>query len=248
MAKLSRDLASTTLHPRESLYVSGGLGALNAEIICDSDGCASIGLDVRGSFVGTVEVSGTLDGVNWTLLAIRPVAQALTQMQANVTAAGAWAAALNAPYRKVRARMTAYTSGLATATIVASTSELDPSYLSIAPLMVTAVGLAGAAQTLTIPAPTAGLRIYVSYVEIIRFAAAVLTAAATPVTVTTTNLPGSVAFTMPADAAALGTAFVLREDFAWPVASTSAGTATTIICPATTGVIWRITAGYYLAQ
>jgi hypothetical protein len=41
--------------------------------------------------------------------------------------------------------------------------------------------------------------------------------------------------------------FPWREDFAYPVSTVAQNTATTIVCPATVGVIWRITAGYYVA-
>ena len=69
--------------------------------------------------------------------------------------------------------------------------------------------------------------------------------AAAPVTVTTTNIPGSLAFSFAADAATLGTLDRWREDFAYAIAASAQATATTIVCPATTNVIWRITAGFY---
>lgn len=111
----------------------------------------------------------------------------------------------------------------------------------------TAVGASGAAVTLTLAAPGAGLKHYLTYLAVDRFAAATLTAGAAPVTVTTTNLPGSLAFSFAADAAAQGTLDRWREDFAFPIAASALNTATTIVCPATTGVIWRVTAGFYTA-
>jgi len=111
----------------------------------------------------------------------------------------------------------------------------------------TATGASGAVVTLTLTSPGAGLRHYVTYVSINRYAAALLTASATPVVVTTTNFPGALAFTFPADAAALGTLFQLQEDFTYPIASSALATNTTIVCPATTGVIWRVSAGFYVA-
>jgi hypothetical protein len=50
-----------------------------------------------------------------------------------------------------------------------------------------------------------------------------------------------------ADAALQGTTFTLREDFAYPIAASAQATATTIVCPATANVIWRVTAGFYVA-
>lgn len=111
----------------------------------------------------------------------------------------------------------------------------------------TTVGTAGAATTLTLASPGAGLRHYLTYLSINRFATALLTAAAAPVTVTTTNLPGTLAFSFLAEAAAQGTLDRWREDFAFPVAASAQNTATTIVCPATPNVIWRVTAGFYVA-
>jgi hypothetical protein len=246
--KLVRDLAITTLHPRETLFNTGNLAAVNAEVIVDSDGASSVALDIRGTFVGTIEVSGTVDGTNWIVIPVKPVAQALKLFVVSVTTAGLWSGPINAPYRDVRARMTAWTSGAATTVIASSTGALDWTLDGcITPATVTAVGASGATVTLSVPAPVAGLRNYLTYLSINRFAAAVLTAAAAPVTVTTTGITGALAFSFAADAAALGTLDRWREDFAFPIAASAQATAITVVAPVTTGVIWRITAGYYVA-
>lgn len=250
MAKLSKDLgAGGNLHPRENLFVTGTLGSLNAEVIVNADGASSVTLDMRGTFNLTVEVSGTADGTNWTTIPIRMlnVASVAYVASAAGTTAGTWVGEC-AGFLQVRARVTAYTSGSATTYLVASVGGLTPQLQQIiTPALVTTVGTAGAATTLTLPTPGAGLRQYITYLSINRFATALLTAAATPVTVTTTNLPGSLAFSFAADAAAQGTLDRWREDFAYPLASSAQNTATTVVCPATTGVIWRVTAGYYIA-
>lgn len=249
MAKLSTDQRSGVLHPREAIFSTANLGSLNAETIIFADSCATVTLDLRGTFSLTIEVAGTVDGVNWTLIPMRPINQAAVAYVAAIagTAAGTWVGQC-AGYRQVRARVTAYTSGSATTTLAANNAQYDnllfgPQANNIG----TAVGAAGAAVTLTLASPGAGLRHYLTYISINRFATALLTAGAAPVTVTTTNLPGALAFSFPADAAAQGTLFPLREDFAFPIASSAQGTATTIVCPATTGVIWRVTAGFYVA-
>jgi hypothetical protein len=72
MAKLSKDFSAGTLHPREALVASGVLGALNSELIVAADGAASVSLDLRGTFTLSVEVAGSIDGVNWTPIAVRP--------------------------------------------------------------------------------------------------------------------------------------------------------------------------------
>ncbi len=249
MAKIATDLRSDTLHPREAIFSTAVLGSLNAETIIVSDGCATVTLDLRGTFSMTVEVAGTIDGTNWIPIPVRPVNVAAVAYVAAVvgTAAGAWVGQC-AGYRKVRARCTAYTSGSATTTIAANNAQYDN--LMWGPVTTgigTSVGASGAAVTLTLPAPGVGLRHYLTYLALNRFAVALLTAGAAPVTVTTTNLPGTLALSFPADAAAQGTLFPWREDFAFPVASNAQGTATTIVCPATTNVIWRVTAGFYVA-
>ena len=249
MAKLSRDLASTTLHPREDIFAVGNHAAVNAETIINTDGCSTVVLDRRGTFNCTTELQGTIDGTNWQLIPIRPINQAGASYLASVatTVAGSWVGAC-AGYRQVRARCSAFTSGSAIITLSGSIAPfLDTNVDLITPSLVTAVGAAAAAVTLTLPAPGAGLRQYMTYLSINRFASALLTAAAAPVTVTTTNLPGSLAFSFGAEALPQGELDRWREDFAYPLAAAAQNTAVTVVCPATTGVIWRVTAGYYVA-
>lgn len=101
---------------------------------------------------------------------------------------------------------------------------------------------AGVATTLTIPAPGVGLRQRILYVEITLYSTAARTGSATPITVTTTNLPGSLAFTFPT-AGAIGT--TVRQDYSFNPTSmdaVAANAAVTIACPAVTGGLWRVNA------
>jgi len=254
MAKITRDLTTpvggtTVLHSRETLIVSGNLGVVNAEVILPCDGCSSFAIDLRGTFNLTLEASGTVDGVNWTPIPVRPINQAALVYVAAIVGAvqGVWMGKTST-YRSIRVRCTAFTSGSVALTLAASTGLLDDSLQGqISPLLVTATAAISVAATLTLPAPGAGLRQYLSSLVIGRFAGAVLTAAATPVVVTTTNLPGALAFSVPADAAAQGTIDRYREEFALPLAASAQNTAVTIVAPLTTGVIWRLTATYYVA-
>jgi hypothetical protein len=66
--------------------------------------------------------------------------------------------------------------------------------------------------------------------------------------VTTTNLPGSRVFSIPADAAPQGQVYSEIIETSNPLRASAANTNTTIVTPATTGVIWRISADYYLAS
>jgi hypothetical protein len=250
MAKISLDRKSGNRHPRENILAAGNLTALNAEFFVDCDGCASFSLDLRGTFSLTVEVTGFIDAANPSPpIPVRPFGQAAVRYVSAVTgtANGVWQGSC-AGFDRLRVRVSAYTSGTCVATIIAHNAPLDQSLLgSITTDTGTTIGAAGAATTLTLAAPGAGLRHYITYLSVNRFATALLTAAAAPVAVTTTNLPGSLAFSFAADAAAQGTIDRWREDFAFPIASSAQNTATTIVCPATTAVIWRVTAGFYVA-
>ena len=248
MSKLSTDLRVGVLHPRENTFTTGNLAALNAELSIFCDGSSSVVLDLRGTFSGTFAVQGTVDGTNWQAIPVRPVnaASVVYLLSITGTTAGNWIGSC-AGYTKVRVIETTFTSGSATTYLSASMApDIGPQNLATNTIG-TAVGAAAAAVTLTLASPGAGLRHYLTYLSINRFATALLTAAAAPVTVTTTNLPGSLAFSFPADAAAQGTLFPWREDLAYPLAASAQGTATTIVCPATTAVIWRVTAGYFVA-
>lgn len=248
MSAKTRVLSVGELHPRETLKATGTLGALNAEVSIECDGCSTVALDLRGTFSHTVAVQGTVDGINWTLIPVRPQTGGIYVLAVVGAASGVWMASC-AGFARVRAIATAYTSGGSTATLIASNALFDDFAKNggVTSTLATVTAAAGVAATLTIAAPGVGLRPYITYIAIKRFAAAALTAAATPVLVTTTNLPGTLVFSLPAEAAAQGTIFPYQEDYAYPVMTVAQNTATTIVCPATTGVIWRVTAGYYVA-
>jgi hypothetical protein len=234
------------LHPRETQYNAGLISVVNGELIVDCDGSGVVSVDLRGVFVGNFEVQGTLDGVNYMLIPMRGINSAVKNYVSFMNAAGAWIGSC-AGFRKVRIRCTAYTSGSAAVTLEANVGALDFNIDgSITPLAVTNTGAAGAAVTLSLPTPGLGLRQYLTFLQIDRIASAALTAAAAPVLVTTTNLPGALVFAIPADAALQGTIFPWREKWSYAVAASAQNAAVTIVCPATVGVIWRLNAGYYV--
>lgn len=254
MAKIGRDftpvsLATAFLHPREGLFGEGVLAAANAEVAIPGDGVSSITVDVRGTYVGTFAVEGTVDGVNWGAIPMRAVnANALAYFLTSPSAVQGIFVGQALGFRAIRVRMVAWTSGAPVFSLLGSTTPFNDVMAGLVTnSATTALSASGAAQTLTIPAPGAGLRQYLTYLSINRFAAAALTAGAAPTAVTTTNLPGSLAFTLSTEAAAQGLLLPWREDFAYPIAATTLNTAVTVVAPAVTGVIWRITAGYYIA-
>jgi hypothetical protein len=108
---------------------------------------------------------------------------------------------------------------------------------------VTATGAAAAGVTLTLPAPGAGLFHYIVALEISLYSNAARTGTAAPWIVTSTNLHG-LAWDFD-KAGAIGA--ISRKDsaFAVPLKSQVANTQTTIVGPAATGGIWRISAVYY---
>lgn len=250
MPKISRDLAIpagglATIHPRESLFGSALLGALNAEVIVPCDACSSVSVRIAGTYVGVVAIEGTIDGANWDSIPLKTVNLGGTLAFAlNSGAVGRFHGPC-APFKAVRARMGAWTSGAADVVLLAENGVSDVvSHPKCADTGSTNTGASGAAVTLTLGAAGTGLYHRIDRVVIQRFAAAALTAAATPVLVTTTNLPGSRVFSFPADAALQGSLYTETFEPSRPLRSSAANTATTIVAPATTGVIWRLTADY----
>lgn len=241
----------TTLHgtnlerPRTDVSLAANLAALNAESVLDLNGEALAYIDVRSTFVGTFGVQGSVDGTNYFDL---PFINQASQLWATTFTAGGAFAVNCAGLKKIRVRNTAYTSGTAVVTLRAS---IAPNIIFALPmpatLSVTNTGVSGAAVTLTLSAPGAGLFHYITRIILQRHTSALLTAGSTPLLCTTTNLPGSRVFSVPADAAAQGVVHQEIVEPSQPLKSSTANTATTIVCPATTGVIWRVTADYYSA-
>lgn len=114
-----------------------------------------------------------------------------------------------------------------------------------ADLCATATGASGAAVTLTLPAVASKFH-YVTGLEIVKYYSVAVIGSAAPVVVTTTNLPGSPAFTTET-AGAIGTQTRQFLNPNSPVKSSVLNTATTVVCPATTSIIWRVTAYYFAA-
>ncbi len=245
----------TTVHdtnlerPRSDVRISGSPLSVNAEVVLDLNGESSWMATIQGTYTsGLYSFEGTFDGTNYIAL---PMLSPLTELWNTqpVTAATGNFIGNCAGMKKVRVRVsTAIAGGTPVVTVNASLGVNIIHAVPIpATLSVTNTGAAAAAVTLTLPAPGVGLYHYITRLLIQRFASAVLTPAATPVIVTTTNLPGSRAFSIQADAAAMGVIYTEIVEPSQPLKTSAANTATTIVCPGTTGVIWRVTADYYSA-
>lgn len=227
------------------------LGALNAETLMDLNGKAVISLDLRSAaFVGTVLVEGSIDGVNYLPNPLAMFDIATETMVTTLTGAGV----VNKAYmigvsglRRVRTRVSAFTSGTIGVAMRGSAADFAI-YSRPVPstLHVSATGAAAAAVTLTLPAAGPGLFHYITSIHIVRAAAAALAGTAA-LSITTTNFPGSAAWSMGNAMPAGGTAIDLDYEPTTPVKSLAANTATTIVAPAPgAGVLWRLNCTYYV--
>lgn len=220
------------------------LSALNATAFVDLAGASIVLNDLRSAaFVGTVVFETTVDGTNYAAAlglvgsgAVSLITGAgVVNQQVIVGVTGA---------RQYRIRVSAYTSGTLTVGLRASQADYATFALPVAaPLAVTATAAVNTGVTLTLPAPAAGLFHIITRIEITRFFATAGLAGATPTVVTTTNLPGSMAWSFPT-AGALGSSVQVIAAPGQPLKSSTAATATTIVCPASTDTIWRVSAIY----
>lgn len=135
--------------------------------------------------------------------------------------------------------------GLTNAQLRASTVSVTVADNS--PLAVTATAAANTAVTLTIPAAGVGLFHYIDRIEISRVATLALAGTAV-LTVTTTNLPGSLAWSFGNAMAAGGTSNDYSATFSVPLKSSAANTNTTIVMPAPgPNVLWGANVFYHTA-
>lgn len=133
--------------------------------------------------------------------------------------------------------------------VIASNQSVVPvsgSFYSVASSAVSITGTTGTAVTATLPASVGNFH-YISLIHIQKIFTAANAASATPLVVTSTNLPGPLAWSFGQPVGAIGVTIdmILPENSM--VKSSVVNTATTIICPATTGIIWRVNVTYFTA-
>lgn len=224
------------------------LALVGAEALWDLNGHATLNLNIRSAAANLTAVfEGTVDGTNYIAIpALNTATQAYILNVAPTTTIDVYLLLNVAGFRRVRVRCSARTSGDITVSGRATTSDAVIQVERVPmTLGIQNTGAAGAAVTLTIPLVT-GLFHYLDWVRIEHFATALLVVAAAPVIVTTTNIPGTPSFNFRADAVAQGTLTEKVIQCGAPFRSSVAGTNTTIVCPATTAVIWRVSAAYRL--
>ena len=260
---LLRNLLGNFMPHFEARRTTGTLAAVNAEVVHDLNGDASavIYLNGTGTLNATYAVDGSADGVNYFPLICYPYATGSVGGTLPVAAQPLVTEAVNAAtvqralcasvsgLQKLRVRLTTYASGTCAVTINSDACQSVNPYANdtrASTLMVSATAAVSTAATATLPAVT-GLRHYIDRIDVIRSATAALTAGAAPVVVTTTNINGAPQLTFGSDAGGVGVDKTVTLDFgATGMACSAVGTATTIVCPVYTGVIWRVNVAYRL--
>lgn len=228
----------------DSRAATASLAAVNAEALVDLNGVSIVAVDVRGTFVGTLVFEGTIDGSNYVQL---PGINRLTNVMVNtITATNTVVMVGVSGFRRFRVRCSAYTSGAMIVALRASMADFAIIGIPLpTPLHVTNTAAVNVAVTATLPAPGAGLFHYITRIHVKKYFATAGLAAATPQLVTTTNLPGARVLSM-GTAGAIGSTAEETIANAQPIKSTAANTATTIVCPAATDAIWRVSVDYYV--
>lgn len=258
-----RNLLGAFMPHMEARTTIGNMAALNAEVVHNVSGDASaiIFLNGTGTLNATYSVQGSPDGSNYFDLVAYPYApgsvggtlpqpgQPLVSEVVNAATIQRMLCVATGGLAKIRVRLTAYASGNCQAVINSDDCPSLNPYVrdqKAATLMVTATAAVGTAVTLSLPA-VVGLRHYIDRISVVRSATSALVASATPVLVTTTNIPGAPALTFGQDAAGVGIDKEQIMDFGGAGMATSLiNTATTVVCPLYTGVVWRVNAAYRL--
>lgn len=114
---------------------------------------------------------------------------------------------------------------------------------------VTATAAVNTGSTLTLPAPGVGLFQYITGIELVKLYAVIGVASGAGVIVTSTNLPGSPAWTTEQLASAAGSAVkVISLVPAKALKALAANTAVTLVAPAQLQTIWRWNVQYAIGN
>jgi len=224
---------------------SFGLGAVNAETVLFCANTNSVAVEVRGTFVGSMVIQYSIDGINYDTVPIfEPL---IEQFISSISAVGKYLGHLPSGVKQVRVLMSAYTSGLATVTLRGSEGD---NFLYAKPIPTTTSTTTTAAISLgaTLTIGTGGMFAYITKIRLSKYVGATLTAAAAPSIVTSTNLNGTPSFDFKT-LGAIGDSEIIQLDFTGnPLKSVTAGTNVTFVAPVLTGAIWKLQAFYYLGR
>jgi hypothetical protein len=232
------------------------LAALNAEVLMDLNGKAVARFDIRtAAAVLTLVAEATVDGANYFGLPLfaeqQLLAAAITQesyipsITYATTGSGIYVIGVSG-FRRVRIRVSAYTSGNVVVTGRASISDqIIQTRMLPSNLHITATAAANTAATATLPG-VAGMFHYITNINLTRNATAALAGTATLIH-TSTNLPGTPAWSVGNAMAAGGTQIDLDYTPTTPLKSLVAGTATTVVMAAGgAAVLNRVNVSYFL--
>lgn len=107
---------------QQSREINASLGKSGALVKLNVQGLSSIGIQVSGTFSATLQVEGSIDGSNWVSLFVAPPGTGINVT--SITATGLWIGSVSG-LRFVRVRCSAYTSGSANVSLVASANGLQ---------------------------------------------------------------------------------------------------------------------------
>jgi hypothetical protein len=240
------------------------LASLGAQVEFDVNGDESAVIQFDGgggTLNATYAIEGSIDGATFQPIPMYPLPAFCSGGVIPLAAQPMFLEAVNAAsikravvvscgqLKKIKVRFAGWVAGSANVMVNSdSVQSLSPYARDqrAATLMVTATAAVGVAATATLPA-VAGLRHYVDFVQVSKFNGLALTVGTVPVLVTSTNIPGTPVINFPAPAEAQGLETVRDMDFGGQgMATIAIGTSTTIVCPATPGVIWRVNVAYRL--
>jgi hypothetical protein len=229
--------------------ITATLSALNGEVVMDLNGASTATFDLRTAAMNaTLVFEGTVDGTNYIgLPALDILTEAyLAAVVITTTLAKTYTVGVTG-IRRIRCRVSAYTSGTVVVAARGSIADLIIYGKDFpAQLWVTVTAAANTGATITLPAAGAGLFHYLTMLDITRNATAALAGTATLV-ITSTNLTGSPAWSVGNAMIAGGTQIDVRNDFSKPIKSSVANTNTTIVMPVPgAAVLWRGNCAYYV--
>lgn len=226
------------------------IDAGTSEVYTSINGQETFTFDARATaFSGTLVLEGSMNGTSFYTIPFVNMATQVYTTAAVLTGASTTLYQANvAGYYVVRVRCSAYTSGAIVLYMRAGVGSIrDANHIPYPTTSwVTNASTANTSVTVTLPAAGAGLYHYITHLDITRHATALLSGTAT-LTYTTTNLPGSPAWSFGNAMAAGGTQIDVSADFSSPLKSSVANTATTFVAPAAgAAVLTRINVGYFV--
>lgn len=259
-----KNLLGTFMPHFEQRRTTGSLNNNGAEVVHEVNGDTStlISLSSASTLTCTYNIQGSVDGTTWFDILAFPIPQAcvgstipqacqplVTESFASVNNVQRCLSISSGQLVKIRVRLTTWSVGSISVTINSDDCLSFSPYVrdqKSSSLSVSATDAVSTAVTATLPAAPS-LRHYIDRISVTRSATSALTTSTTPVLVTTTNIPGSPTITFGSDAGGVGNDIERVLEFGGAgIACTSINKATTIVCPAWTGVIWRINVAYRL--